>query len=307
MSTADVLHAFRRASNPYGVATENRLELTPRQLLWACRNGVLDNPHRGVFVDKSTMDSPQRELAIAIAAGGPLAPAWARSAAAVWDMLPEHPSAPEIVVPYSRRPRIAGAVVHRSKDLCWDHVMWRQHLLVTKPVITALDLGVVLGPMDLAEVLVRARQLKLFEPEALRAAVARLAKPGRTGVTVARAGLELLMIGDRPADSVLELHFHHGPGRSVPPYQYQWPVQIRGQRLRIDFAYPEIKLAIEVEGYESRRSREALEHNARRSNLLTLDGWTIIRFTWTDVRFNPTRVASEILAALVTQNYTFCR
>jgi hypothetical protein len=185
--------------------------------------------------------------------------------------------------------------------------MMRNHLLVTKPPITALDLGVVLSPMDVADVLVTARQMKLFDPAAFRATLARVAKSGRTGVRTARAALELVMIGDRPADSVLELRFHHGPGRHLPPYEYQWPVQVRGRRFRIDFAYPSVKLAIEVDGYDKRKSRRSLDEDALRSRLLVLDGWTIVRCTWTQVVFEGDAVALDVLAALGASGYTFCR
>ena len=46
--------------------------------------------------------------------------------------------------------------------------MTRAGIRVTKPLLTSVDLGVRLNPMDLAEVLVRARQDKLFEPDAVR-------------------------------------------------------------------------------------------------------------------------------------------
>src|SRR5205823_3312006 len=114
--------------------------------------------------------------------------------------------------------------------------------------------------------LITARQLRLFEPDAFRATISRLAKSGRTGIRTAREAGELVMVGDRPADSVLELWFHHGPGRVLPPYEYQHGVEWNGKRYRIDFAYPSVKVAIEVEGYDTRRSRQSLDYDGRRSN-----------------------------------------
>lgn len=310
MSTADVLSEVRRAARPHGVTTDDALHLTPRQRQRACRSGVLDRRHAGVYVDPSVPRTALQDLAVAVAAGGRerhLAAAWGRSAAALWGLVPEHPPTPEIVVPRARYARVPGAVVHRSTDLCRNHITFRDHIAVTKPLITAVDLGVVLAPMDLADVLVRARQLKLFDFPAMRSIVAQLARPGRTGIRNARAALELGMIGDRPADSVLELRFHHGPGQHVPPYEYQWSITTRGRKFRIDFAYPSVKLAIEVDGYEKRQSKESLDADDRRSNLLTLEGWTILRFTWTRVLFDAPGVASDILAILGKCGYQFGR
>jgi very-short-patch-repair endonuclease len=203
---------------------------------------------------------------------------------------------------------VKGAVVHRSRDLCWGHVMVRDGILVTTAPITALDLGVVLGARELAEVVVRARQLKLFEPPVLRAMVAKLGRPGRTGIRTVRAALDLVMIGDRPADSVLELRFAflaHDHG--LPPFEYQHSVRINGKRFDIDFAFPAVRLAIEVDGYESRRSSASLDYDDHRGNLLVLDGWTLLRFTWSQVCNAPAAVAGQILAALGKLGYHFGR
>jgi hypothetical protein len=260
-----------------------------------------------VYVDPAVPRTPLQDLAIAVAAGGFLAAACCRSAAAMWGLLDEHPGVPEIVIPRSRHGRVPGAVVRRSSALSWDCVMTRSGIRVTKPLLTAVDLGVRLSPMDLAEVLVRARQDRLFEPQAVRAEIGRITRPGRNGIRTARAALELLMIGDRPADSVLELRFHHGPGRQLPPYEYQWPVTIRHRDLRIDFAYPSVKLAIEVLGYETRRSRRSLDEETERTRLLVLAGWTVLPATWTHVVLQPNRVASDVLVALGALGYLFGR
>jgi len=307
MTTADVMSEIRRAGRPHGVATDDDLRLTPRQRQRACRNGLLERRYPGVYIDPAVAPTPLQDLAAAVCAGGYLASAWARSSGALWGLLEQHPPDPEIVVPRSRHGRVNGAVVHRSSALSWECVMKRQGILTTKPVLTAIDLGVELSPMEVAEVLVRARQLKLFEPEAVRAEVARIARPGRTGIRTARAALELVMIGDRPADSVLELRFHHGPGRALPPYEYQWPVTVNGRNFRIDFAYPSVKLAVEVLGYETRRSRQSLDDETERTRLLVLDGWTVLPATWSHVVLDPNRVASDVLTCLGALGYRFGR
>ncbi|HEX4821663.1 MAG TPA: hypothetical protein VFV00_15765 [Acidimicrobiales bacterium] len=305
MATRDVLAEIRRAGRPHGVVTDDALRLTARQRQIACHNGLLTRRHPGVYIDPARPRTPLQELAAAVAAGGRLAAAWGRSSGALWGVIPEHPPTPEIVVPRRRHARVAGAAVHRSSALTQDCTMIRSGILTVKPLLTAIDLGVVLSPMEVAEVLIRARQLKLFEPDAVRAEIARITRPGRTGIRNARAALELVMIGDRPADSVLELRFHHGPGRMLPPYEYQWPVEVRGHKFRIDFAYPSVKVAIEVQGYETRVTRAAFDDEALRTRLLAVDGWTVVPCTWTHVQFDPMTVASDVLATLGAANYVF--
>jgi very-short-patch-repair endonuclease len=64
-----------------------------------------------------------------------------------------------------------------------------------------------------------------------------------------------------------------------------------------------VKLAIEVEGYEFRRSRESLDYDAYRANQLVLDGWTILRFTWNRITHDPAGVGAEVIRELRNLNY----
>lgn len=307
MSTPDVLREIRRATRPYGVTAADKLNLTDRQRQHACATGVLERPYPGVLIDPATIRTPHRDLLAAVLAGGWTAAAWGRSAGWLCGLVEDPPGCPEIVVPLRRYARLEGVVVRRSSDLCRAHVMTWKHIPTTKPLITAIDLGVELTPMELAEVYVRARQEKLFEPSAVAATLSRIAKSGRDGVRTARDALALVMIGERPADSILELRFHHGPGRSLPPYQYQYGVRVDDHDYRIDFAYPEVMLAIELDGYEKRQSREALRRDARRLTALAKAGWKVAHFTWEDVNFDPGRVVAEVISLLRAAGYTFCR
>ena len=305
MVTPAVLHEIRRATRPHGAAHRDELRLTARQLEWAVASGVLLQPHRNAFVDPNAARTPLRDLAAAVAGGGYLSGAWARSSGALWTLVNEHPTQPEIVVPYRRRAQLPGATVHRSLDICAEHLMIRHGIRTTKPLITIVDLGVVLAPMDVAEAIVRGRQLDLFEIEGVRRTIAHLARPGRTGITTARAAVDLAMIGDQPADSILELRFHHGPGQLLPPYDYQFEVVINGRRYRIDFAYPPVKVAIEVDGLDKRRTLASLSGDAKRGNQFGLDGWLVLHFTWDRIVSEPLVVAAEVIAALGMRGYKF--
>jgi very-short-patch-repair endonuclease len=66
---------------------------------------------------------------------------------------------------------------------------------------------------------------------------------------------------------------------------------------RLDFAYPELKLAIEVDGYVWHFSPEHTGRDNNRRNKLTLQGWQILVYTWREVADEPERVAREIAAA----------
>jgi very-short-patch-repair endonuclease len=299
MPTPAVLAEIRRATRPHGVATGDAFDLSEAQLSRCVGAGVLERPVRGVFVDPSSPPSPVRDLAVAVAAGGPLAAAWARSAGALWGTVLAHPPQPEIVVPYRRRVRVPGIGVHRARGFDVRHRVKRSGIWTIDPLTTTIDLGMVLSALEVAETIIRGRQLHLFEPVAVRNRLDDIARVGRNGVTTTRDALELVYIGARPADSVAELRFHLGPAaHGLPPYVFQHPVTIGGRRFRIDFAYPTVMLAIEIDGKEKLSIDGALEDMLHRQNALVLANWTVLRFTWSDICDRPAQTARQILLKL---------
>jgi very-short-patch-repair endonuclease len=74
--------------------------------------------------------------------------------------------------------------------------------------------------------------------------------------------------------------------------------QHRVGRYEIDFAYPELLLAIEVDGYGPHSSRRAFQADRDRQNVLVGLGWTVLRFTWADVVKRPDHVARLVAEAI---------
>jgi very-short-patch-repair endonuclease len=70
-----------------------------------------------------------------------------------------------------------------------------------------------------------------------------------------------------------------------------------GREYRLDFAYPDIKLVIEVYGYAWHHSPDQLAHDLARQRRLVSEGWTVLAYTWRQVADDPRGVASEIAAA----------
>ncbi len=65
----------------------------------------------------------------------------------------------------------------------------------------------------------------------------------------------------------------------------------------MDFAYPELLLAIEVDGWESHGAPAAMGKDFVRQNGLVPYGWRVLRFTWRQVVRQPHKVAAAIAAA----------
>jgi very-short-patch-repair endonuclease len=77
----------------------------------------------------------------------------------------------------------------------------------------------------------------------------------------------------------------------VPKAEVDWGPQ---RRYRLDFAYPLIRLAIEVDGWSAHFTPEQQRWDRRRANSLSRAGWTVLHYDWWEVTYEPERVAKEI-------------
>ena len=66
----------------------------------------------------------------------------------------------------------------------------------------------------------------------------------------------------------------------------------------IDVAFPDVKLAVEVDGWAWHMDVDRFRADRHKGNALTRAGWTVLRFTWHDLTNRPAYVLAEIRAAL---------
>lgn len=116
-----------------------------------------------------------------------------------------------------------------------------------------------------------------------------------------RRGLVLLDLAtglpESPAESRFLLRLFEA-GLPLPQCQYK-VFDIRGREIyRLDFAWLELMIAVEYDGYESHEARGELD--AARTEDLRRRGWTIIRATAADLR-DPSRVIAQIREAFATR------
>lgn len=240
-------------------------------------------------------DTFEQRLMAALVAAGPGAAVSHRAAAFLWGLLEDAPV--EIVVPRGQTPALRGVIVHQTRDPFVVHR--RRGLAVTSPMRALIDAGAVLCAAEVEDALDRALAARLFTVAAVEWALAKVARPGRRGCGVLRRVLDQRALGDAPPDGLLEPRFARlGRTYGLPPAQFQWHVRYRGRSHFIDFAYPELMIAIEVDGYGQRATRAAFESDTQRQTILALLGWTVLRFTWTKVVRRPAEVARDVLVAI---------
>jgi very-short-patch-repair endonuclease len=223
-----------------------------------------------------------------------------RAAAELWGLI-QPAGYVDISICPPRQPRLRPpAIAHRILDLHPELAVEREGMRITDPTRTIIDLGLVLPIWSVRDALSRgitSRLLRVSEVKAVRDA---LGRKGRNGTGVVRELLEERLLTARPDESVLERRLADLVRRyDLPPMAVQHEVWHAGRFIgRVDGAYVDRRLAIEVDGFEHHSSPEAFQRDRTRQNRLVALGWTVLRFTWDDVVRRPAMVASTIREAI---------
>jgi very-short-patch-repair endonuclease len=191
-----------------------------------------------------------------------------------------------------RMVRMDGVVHHRSSTFIDEDIVARSGMRCTSTVRTVIDVSGALSVGDLGDIVddfLRRRVLVLDE---LRARVGDMRPaPGRS-IKKLRAVLAARIPGYDPGDSHLETRIALliASGRILAPVQ-QFRIAFGAVRYRLDFAYPELKVYLEGNGFGCHSIASDLDSDARRQNHMVIGGWRPLELTWrmTD---------SEILATM---------
>jgi hypothetical protein len=232
-------------------------------------------------------------------AGGERAAASHRTAAELWALPGRTDALVEITCPRWQRAQHAALVVHESRKLDACDVTVSDGIPVTTPERTLFDLAGVVGPLTLDLAMENALRRKLTDAAALETMLGRLARRGRTGTKRFRAAVLAHTEGARTESEaeLLVLRLLARQGLPTPATQHE----IRGHdgRLvaRVDFAYPEHKIAIEYDSYEHHTGRLALVRDSARRNAVVALGWLPITATAEDVARGGDQLAADLRRA----------
>ena len=223
-----------------------------------------------------------------------------RSAAELWGLI-QPAGYIDVSVRPDRKPTLRPpAILHRIADLHPELAAERDGLRLTDPVRTVVDLGLVLPKWSVRDALSRGITTRLLTVPQVTLLRQALGRRGRNGTGVLRQILEDRSMTDGTEESILERRFMdlvHRRGLPAPTFQHEvW----HGGRFvaRVDAAYADRKLAIEVDGFEHHSSPDAFQRDRTRQNRLVALGWTVLRFTWDDVVRRPASVAAQIAEAI---------
>ena len=219
-----------------------------------------------------------------------------RTAGSEWAIVEGFADVIEIVTPRPQWPRLPGVVVHRSTDLKPNHITIRHGVPMTKPLRTLVDLGAVVPANVVSDALEAGLSARLFHIRAADAALDEFGCKGRTGVGVFRRVIDDRALERGIPDGLLEPRMARLLKKhDLPKAVFQFWVTAK---IRVDFAYVDLRVVIEVDGFKTRSTPKRMAADLERQNELVTLGWTVLRFTWRQVVNQPEKVAQTILVTL---------
>ncbi|CAJ1509950.1 type IV toxin-antitoxin system AbiEi family antitoxin domain-containing protein [[Mycobacterium] burgundiense] len=236
---------------------------------------------RGVyFADDRPFTAAAR---IRAAVWGHGADAVASGAAAAWwhDLSTSVPDVVDVTLPRTAHSRKHPGTRIRRRDLCAKDIVERRGLRVTSLPLTAVE--------NSARVLDRALQGQAELEQLWRTHVR---NKGRYGAP--RARINLLAADDGSRSKAERIVVRLLQNAAITGWAANFPVG----PFFVDFAFPEPKVAIEIDGFAFHSGVEEFVADRSRQNFLVLRGWQVLRFTWWDLIERPERVIAEIRRAI---------
>lgn len=241
----------------------------------------------GVYRFPGTARTWEQRLMTLVLASGPGAGASHRSAAALLGIPGfDRAGKVEAITPRPRRHRDPDYRVHRWRVLPEHHLIVVDGITTTRVGRTLVDLAGVLHPSRTERAVDNCLAARMVTVGTLRAIFIELAQPGRKGIGVMRRLLDERSDAYVAPASELEACFlallrRHG----VPEPKRQVDAGGADDWLgRVDFAYSDVKLLIELDSHRHHTARLDVAADALRDERLRAAGWQVERFGWSDIR-----------------------
>ena len=278
------------------------LGLTPGQIATERRTGRwrLIQPH--VFlIDGAALDWHGRVQAAQLGCGGL---AFASTAAALF-RLPRFPPAgvPAMLVAHGQNPRVRQTRVHRTRHLDDVDTAVVDGIRVTGLIDTIHDVGIQLAKAELVDLVDVAVRDHSIPPSRLHERAVERGGPRRGGKQVLAALAE--RHGDQRAPlsawsrQVQRLLADACLGRPTVEHR----VVVDGRLVaQVDLAYPDHRLAIELDSRRHHLNTASFESDSRRRNRLASVGWTVLTLTWDQTERDPSGTIDTVRSVLTQRS-----
>jgi predicted transcriptional regulator of viral defense system len=267
------------ADRQWGVVSVGQLRtlgLSKDAVLWRVRAGRLHRLHHGVYAVGHTVLKREGRWLAAVLACGEGAVLSHLSAAAHHGLLQSEASRIDVTTP-RRRAGNATIRLHRSRSLDARDTTTHQGIPITSVPRTLLDLAPTVQSHLLERALAQAQRLDLYDHRAIEDVLARAnGHRGRAALTEATAQEPKLTRSELEA-RFLALVRDAGLPEPLTNFLLAAPDH---PRLEVDLYWPTHRVIVELDGYETHRTRHAFEQDRARDAALTAAGYKIVRFTW---------------------------
>ena len=283
------------ARGQWGVVSLAQLQalgIGPRAVQHRAQTGRLRRVHRGVYAMGGAVLPREGRWLAAVLACGNHAVLSHLSAAVHWNLLRYDAPRPEVTAPASRR-KVPGIRLHRSRSLDEKDTTSHQGIAVTTVHRTLLDIAADAPQRHLERALAQAEKLTLYDHTAIHDVIARC--NGHRGTRILT---EAIASDPQWTRSELEIRMRklareHGLPQPLSNHTLDAPDH---PGLEADFYFAAHHLVVETDGWTDHQTRQAFEDDRAKDAALVAAGYTVMRFTWRQLRDDPHTVAERIRA-----------
>ncbi len=289
----------RLAERQYGVVARRQLlalGFSRREIEARLNAGRLNRLHPGVYAVGHRLVPREGRWMAAILASGPEAVLSHRSAAALWMVRPTSRSIIDITDP--QKSRSWKGVRRHHKPLPGDEITVKDGIPVTTVPRTIFDLAAS-EPTDVIENLLREMEhLELRDRLSLPDLIQRY--PGRRGIRKVRTALERLE-EEPPGRKRSKLEERFAPflrRNHLPLPRFNDWINLGGKRFQVDCHWPDLRQIVELDGWQSHRTRTAFRKDRARDRRLSVAGYSVTHITWNQLDDEPEAIASDLRVLL---------
>jgi very-short-patch-repair endonuclease/predicted transcriptional regulator of viral defense system len=269
---------------------------TKEEIDWRIRTGRLHRVHDGVYAVGHRVIPKLGHWMAAVLASGPDTLLSHHTAAALWKLRGYSGGAIHVTAPHkstsTKRIRRHFSIVPEDERAVEEGVP------VTSVHRTIFDLAATSSVDDVVAMIKQAEYLNRWDCLSLPDLLERY--PGKRGSRKVRFALQ--RITEEPSGrkrSKLEQRFapflrrHH---LRLPRFN-DW-IFINGKRYCVDCHWPDLRLIIELDGWEGHSTRSAFQDDRARDRALHAAGYSVIHLTWNQLRDEPESIAADLRALL---------
>jgi very-short-patch-repair endonuclease len=259
--------------------------------------GRLHRIHQGVYAVGRPDVTIKGKWMAAVLACGDGALLSHQSAATLHGLLNARAGRIHVTVPRRTTVARAGLHVHRSTCLVPEDRVEPEGIPCTSVPATLLGVAATAPRNVLDSACNQAEMENILDMRAVEELLER--RRSHPGAKRLHAALEVDGLGLDRTKSRLERRFlrlARETGLPAPAVNAWMPTP--GEEMQCDFVWHNERLMVEVDAWETHRTRKAFRGDRRRDRLLRLHGWDVVRVTGYDVDFDADGVISEVQTLL---------